>query len=29
LNIANNAKIRAGLYSKMNKTEAEEWLRLL
>src|SRR6266571_2373655 len=29
LNIANNAKIRAGLYSKMNETEAEEWLRLL
>lgn len=29
LNIANNAKIRAGLYSKMNKTEAEAWLRLL
>ncbi len=29
LNIANNAKIRAGLYGKMNETEAEEWLRLL
>jgi hypothetical protein len=29
LNIANNAKIRAGLYSKMSETGAEEWLRLL
>ena len=29
LNIANNAKIRAGLYSNTSETEAEEWLRLL
>ena len=29
LNIANNAKIRAGLYRNMSETEAEEWLRLL
>ncbi|GAC1650573.1 MAG: hypothetical protein NVS4B12_20490 [Ktedonobacteraceae bacterium] len=29
LNIAHNAKIRAGLYSAMTETEAEEWLRLL
>lgn len=29
LNIANNAKIRAGLYSNMSETQAEEWLRLL
>ncbi|HCI79226.1 MAG TPA: hypothetical protein DHW02_06025 [Ktedonobacter sp.] len=29
LNIANNAKIRAGLYSTMNETETGEWLRLL
>ncbi len=29
LNIANNAKIRAGLYRNISETEAEEWLRLL
>ncbi len=29
INIANNAKIRAGLYRNMSETEAEEWLRLL
>ena len=29
LNIANNARIRGGLYSTMNETETEEWLRLL
>lgn len=29
LNIANNAKIRARLYSNMSETEAAEWLRLL
>ncbi len=29
LNIANNAKIRAGLYRNLSETEAEEWLRLL
>jgi len=29
LNIANNAKIRAGLSRNMSETEAEEWLRLL
>lgn len=29
LNIANSAKIRAGLYSTMNETETGEWLRLL
>jgi hypothetical protein len=28
-NIANNAKIRAGLYRNLSETEAEEWLRLL
>ncbi|GAC1629156.1 MAG: hypothetical protein NVS4B11_27730 [Ktedonobacteraceae bacterium] len=29
LNIANNARIRAGLYRNMSETEAEEWFRLL
>ena len=29
LNIANNAKIRAGLFNTMNEAEAEQWLRLL
>lgn len=29
VNIAHNAKIRAGLYGKMSKPEVEEWLRLL
>jgi hypothetical protein len=29
LNIANNAKIRAGLHRNMSETEVEEWLRLL
>ena len=29
LNIANNAKIRAGLYRHMSEAVAEEWLRLL
>jgi hypothetical protein len=29
LNIANNARIRAGLYGHLSETETEEWLRLL
>ena len=29
LNIANNARIRLGLFRNMSETEAEEWLRLL
>jgi hypothetical protein len=29
LNIANNARIRLGLFRDMSETEAEEWLRLL
>jgi hypothetical protein len=29
LNIANNAKIRAGLYRNMSEAEASQWLRLL